>query len=243
VIEWLDFLKNGLPLGDKLSSVTVGVFDGVHLGHQALIERVVSHDTNNIPVVITFRQNYKAENNTENIQTFRQKTAMFGRLGLKIILVIDFTESFKHTEGIEFLELLLKHGNIGFLAVGSQFRCGHKLDTDAATIRQFFASRNIPVEIVPEVMQSSQPISSSRIRSAIADGNLKQAQAMLGRPHTIDLAGLPGLVLPPPGVYSVVLREKLEDKGTKAVILIQKDSVRVLEPFTGPHWEFAELTH
>jgi riboflavin kinase/FMN adenylyltransferase len=248
MIEWPDFLRNGLPLGDKLSSVTVGVFDGVHLGHQALIERVVSHDTDNIPVVITFRQNHKAENNAENIQTFRQKAAMFGRLGLKIILVVDFNESFKRMAGIEFLELLLKHGKIGFLAVGAQFRCGHKLDTDAVAIRDFFALRNIPVEIVPEVMQSSRPISSSRIRSAIIDGNLKQAQAMLGRPHTIDLAGepgigLPGLVLPPPGVYSVVLREKPEDKGTKAVILIQKDNVRILEPFTGPHWEFAELTH
>jgi riboflavin kinase/FMN adenylyltransferase len=186
VIEWPDFLKNGLPLGEKLSSVTVGVFDGVHRGHQALIERVVSHNSSFVPVVITFRQNHKGEKNTGDIQTFQQRTAMFESLGLKIAVVVDFTESFRHMPGIEFLELLLKHGNIGFLAVGSNFRCGYGLDTDAAAIQKFFALQGIPVEIVPEVMEGSLPISSSRIRSAILRGDLLQAQAMLGRPYTID---------------------------------------------------------
>jgi riboflavin kinase/FMN adenylyltransferase len=180
VIDWARFLESGLPLGEKLSSMTVGVFDGVHRGHQALIERVVSHNADYVPVVVTFRQNHKTEE-TGGLQTFHQKIEVLESLGVKITLVIDFTETFKRMAGIEFLEILLKHGNIGFFAVGSSFRCGFQLDTDAVAIQNFFATRNIPAEIVPEVLENGAPISSSRIRSAIAGGDLSLAEKMLGR--------------------------------------------------------------
>jgi riboflavin kinase/FMN adenylyltransferase len=181
VVDWSHFLKNGLQQGEKFSSMTVGVFDGVHRGHQRLIERVVSHNADYTPVVVTFRQNHKKRECTHDIQTFRQKTEALERLGVKITVVIDFTETFRRMAGIEFLEILLKHGSIGFFAVGSAFRCGYQLDTDAAAIQNFFASHNIPAEIVPEVMEDGLPISSSRIRSAIAGGDLSLAEKMLGR--------------------------------------------------------------
>ena len=181
IIEWSEFLENGLPLKEKYSSMTIGVFDGVHRGHQALIESVVLHNENCTPVVITFRENHKGGEKAGNILSFQEKVEIFGQLGVKITLVIDFTEDFRRMKGIEFLEILVKRGNIGFFAVGKSFRCGYKLDTDAAAIREFFASRNVQVEIVDEVMEGSQPVSSSRIRAAIAEGDLKLAQTMLGR--------------------------------------------------------------
>ena len=144
VIEWRHFLKDGLPNGEKLSSMTIGVFDGVHRGHRALIEKIVSHNAENIPVAITFRQNHKEKKHAQkDIQTFRQKIAVFESLGVKITLVIDFTESFMRMPGIEFLEILLKHGRVGFLAIGSGFRCGYRLDTDAEAIQKFFTSHDI----------------------------------------------------------------------------------------------------
>jgi len=195
VIEWAHFLKNVLPLSESRSSLkcsmTVGIFDGVHRGHQALIERIISHNAEFIPVVVTFRQNHKIENNKErienkeqntasDIQTFQQRLDTFEKLGIQIVIVVDFTEDFKRMTGKEFFEILLKHSNLGFFAIGSDFRCGYKLDTDAPAIQKFFASRNIPVEIVPQVMEDSLPISSSRIRAAIADGKIPLAKAMLG---------------------------------------------------------------
>jgi len=180
VIDWPHFLKNGLQTGDSFSSMTVGVFDGVHLGHRSLIERIVSHNAGYVPVVITFRQNHKTEE-TGSLQTFHQKIEVLEQLGVKITLAVDFTESFRRMAGIEFLEILLKHGSIGFFAVGSSFRCGHQLDTDASAIQNFFAARGITAEIVPEVLEGAAPISSSRIRSAIANGDLSLAEKMLGR--------------------------------------------------------------
>ncbi len=190
VIDWSQFLEEGLPpvLTDngrgleRFSSVTIGVFDGVHLGHQALIKRVVSHNTDYVPVVVTFRENHKIGDEAVDILSFKQKLAIFENLGVKLTIVIDFTESFRQMKGIEFLEILAKRGNVGFFAVGKNFRCGCQLDTDTDAIRNFFISRNIQVEITDEVTDGSMPISSSRIRAAIADGNLQLAQSMLGRP-------------------------------------------------------------
>jgi len=184
VIDWPQFLKNGLQQGKKLSSMTVGVFDGIHLGHQRLIERVVSHNADYVPVVVTFRQNHKTEE-TGSLQTFHQKIEILEQLGIKITLVIDFTEAFRRMAGIDFLKILLKHGSIGFFAVGRDFRCGYQLDTDAAAIQKFFAAQNLPAEIIPEVMEGGLPISSSRIRSAITGGDLSLAEKMLGRSLSI----------------------------------------------------------
>jgi len=182
IIDWTQFLENGLPLGENLSSMTVGVFDGVHRGHQALINRLTAFCAENsqVPVVVTFRENHKTREHADDIQTFQQKLDVFESLGIQITLAIDFTESFRRMAGLEFLEILLKHGKIGFFAVGSNFRCGYKLDTDAVAIQKFFAARGIPVEIVPEVLENGLPISSSRIRAAIAAGDQLLAERMLG---------------------------------------------------------------
>jgi len=182
IIDWAQFLENGLPLGENLSSMTVGVFDGVHRGHRALIERLtsLSKTSGRVPVVLTFRENHKTREHADDIQTFQQKLDVFESLGIQITLAIDFTESFRRMAGLEFLEILLKHGKIGFFAVGSNFRCGYKLDTDAAAIQKFFAARGIPAEIVPEVLEDGLPISSSRIRTAIAAGDQLLAERMLG---------------------------------------------------------------
>jgi len=174
--------------------MTVGIFDGVHRGHQRLLDRIVSHNAGYVPVVVTFKENHKIVRSVEcgvrsdvtDIQSFEDRLAMFEKLGIQITIIIEFSEEFKHMPGIEFLEILLKHGGVGFFAVGSNFRCGYQLDTDAKAIQSFFASRGIAAEIIPEVCyptgnhEESLPISSSRIRAAIGAGNLPLAEDMLG---------------------------------------------------------------
>jgi len=204
IISWEQFLQNGLPLNGKQSSMTAGIFDGVHLGHQSLLKCVVSFNADFVPVVVTFRDNYKIGNrerikDINDIQSFEERLETFKNMGIKITIAVDFTDEFKHMPGIEFLELLILHGSVGFFAVGSDFCCGYKLDTDAEAIQKFFTSRGISSEIVPEVcypitarersgtadvpsgkMGVPLPISSSRIRAAIAAGDYEPAEKMLG---------------------------------------------------------------
>jgi len=185
IIDWQQFLNSGLPQQGKPSSMTIGIFDGVHRGHQTLIKKVVSHNAEYIPVIVTFRQNYKTGNNEHitEIHSFEDKLAMFKKLGIQITIVIDFTETFRQMPGIEFLDILLKHGNVGYFAVGNDFRCGNQLDTDVTVIKKFFASFNITCEVIPEVMECGLPVSSSRIRNAITAGDFSTAEKMLG--HTL----------------------------------------------------------
>ena len=189
VIDWREFLEDGLNLGGKLSSMTVGVFDGVHRGHQALLKKILSQ-TDYTPVVVTFRENHKTMSNGQfsinsgqsDIYSFQRRLEIFGKMGIQITIVVDFTEEFRRMRGIEFLEILLKRGSVGFFAAGSNFRCGCGLDANAAVIREFFTSRGVPMEIIPEVLEGSLPVSSSRIREAAAAGDTALAAAMLGAP-------------------------------------------------------------
>jgi len=162
--------------------MTVGVFDGMHRGHQSLIERIVSHNADYTPAVVTFRENHKTGSGELcDIFSFEQRLAMFEKFGVQIVIAVDFTDEFRKMPGGEFLEILLKHGNVGFFAVGSDFRCGYQLDTDAAAIEKFFTSRGIPAEIAEQEREGAMPISSSRIRAAIASGDHALAQIMLGQ--------------------------------------------------------------
>ncbi|MDR2742899.1 MAG: FAD synthetase family protein [Treponema sp.] len=266
IIEWPQFLKDGLSSGDKPTSMTIGVFDGVHRGHQVLIERIVRHDDRFTPVIITFRQNHKKARKGHgywgDILSFRQKTAFIESLGAAIILVIDFSESFRRLPGLEFIRLLEEHGNMGFLAVGSDFRCGYHLDTGAPAIQKRNALRGIPTDIVEALLEGSCPISSSRIRNAIAGGSLREAASMLGRNYTADISGAfvpssgPGLtwdfassgqILPPLGSYPVLLHGRngsdRTSLGTEA--LIEPGIIRIPAAFAentgGVDWEYVEF--
>jgi riboflavin kinase/FMN adenylyltransferase len=111
LVTWSQFLEEALLFGGKRSAMTVGVFDGVHRGHQPLIERIVAHNATTaaaIPVVVTFRQSHYKKNLISgkdypgNILSFRQKLDIFESLGVSITIVIDFSESFRRMSGTDF---------------------------------------------------------------------------------------------------------------------------------------------
>ena len=240
ILEWKEFLEKRLPAGDGFSAVTVGVFDGVHLGHKALIERIVKQRA--LPVIVTFRQNHKTYSSLYpgDISSFRQKIKIFESLGVGVTIAVDLNDTFRQMGGQEFFRLLREYGKMGFLAVGSNFRCGHNRDTDASAIQQLNAREGIRVDIVETLTEEAEPISSSRIRKSILQGRLREAEAMLGRPFSLDMEGADfkahgnlichvsalGRVLPPPGCYSVLLHYKDGSSG-KAEIQIERGLIRI----------------
>ena len=193
IVEWQDFLES--TVGEE-SAVTVGVFDGVHLGHRELIDRIVRRGPN--PTVVTFRENPKkvvSPGSYEgDIFSLKQKLAIFEWLGVKRAVLIDFSEKFSKLRGCEFLDLLCGRGKMVFLAIGSNFRCGYGQDTDAALLREMNERKGIPTEVVPQVLlpeaSGDEPVSSSRIRSAIMKGDLALASALMGRNVELDISDL-----------------------------------------------------
>jgi riboflavin kinase/FMN adenylyltransferase len=185
--------------------MTIGVFDGVHLGHQALIERIVRRGPN--PTVVTFRENPKkalcriagpgpSDSYKGDLYSLKQKTEIFDSLGVKFLVLIDFSENFSKLKGREFLDLLGHKGKMAFLAIGSNFRCGFAQDTGADLARQINERKGIPTELVPPVYMrmpdgtANEPVSSSFIRKAVLAGELKLAAELLGRNFSLDLSDL-----------------------------------------------------
>lgn len=218
VLDWDDFIASGdlAPL-----SVTIGVFDGVHRGHQRLIEAVLSKRPAMRCAVITFRENPKKLLHPHtfkgNIFTLGQKIGAFGEAGLDACVLIDFSRNFGKLSGAEFISLLARAG-VKFVCVGSNFRCGHKMDTNAQALVELCGALGIEARVVESVLHAGHPVSSSRIRNDLLEGRLGEAAEMLGRPHVVEVAGsetagggfaalvpVEDAVLPPEGRYIVEL--------------------------------------
>ena len=194
IVEWTDFLEN--TACREPSAMTIGVFDGIHLGHRELIKRIVKRGPN--PTIVTFRENPKKivsrETYDGDIFSLNQKIEIFEQLGIRSLILIDFSENFSKLTGRDFLDLLEDQGKMVFLAIGSNFRCGHQTDTDAGEIAEINSRKRIPTELVAPVELPSAfgtgPVSSSRVRSAILSGDLKMAAALLGRNFELDLSDI-----------------------------------------------------
>jgi riboflavin kinase/FMN adenylyltransferase len=115
----------------------------------------------------------------------------------------------------------LKKRRIDYLAVGVNFRCGYHLDTSAQLLREMMAEGGTRTELVSQLRAGGAPVSSSRIRESIFNGDIAGASELLGRPYSLDVPGLcpapggdvlswefenEGWVLPPGGSYPVVIR-------------------------------------
>jgi len=197
VISWEEYISPHSLLPTPYSlAITVGVFDGVHLGHQSLIRRICQPPADPLfplpsslfplPTVITFRENPMKSLNPAlfagDIYSLEQKLGLLEALGVKVTVLIDFSEEISKINGRDFIDLLLGGQPVTLLALGENFRCGHGQDTGVGEIRALAMAHGVETWIQPPVMDGGQPVSSNRIRQALAAGRFEEAQRMLGRP-------------------------------------------------------------
>ena len=221
IIEWQGLI-NGSAAAEE-SAITVGVFDGVHRGHQELIKSIVRRGPN--PTVVTFRENPKkyisrlagtANSYEGDIFSLKQKLAVFEQMGVGRVILIDFSENFSKLKGWEFFDILQKRARMVFLSIGSNFRCGYRQDTGAESIREINEQKGIPTEVIAPLKAGKTQVSSSRIRKAIASGDLVQAAALMGRNVELDMSDITGgdagcdlnavqRIVPANGSYPVVM--------------------------------------
>ena len=173
--------------------LTLGVFDGLHLGHQLIISRVVerARATGAVPTVITFDPHPRAVLHPESapplLQTFDQKVEAFGVLGVEQTIVVRFTREFAEVSAGEFLKDVV-HDRLQAKEVylGRGFAFGRNREGDIALLRRVSRELGFHADEVPEVRLRGQRISSSRIRHLLADGRVNLARRMLGRPYGVE---------------------------------------------------------
>jgi riboflavin kinase/FMN adenylyltransferase len=246
VVDWSEpVVKEIFPL-TSLTALTIGVFDGIHRGHQALIERISGKSAGMVPTVITFKKNpkefLKKRDFKGDILSLNQKLLIFERLAVALVVLIDFSEKFSKLSGKDFLDLVRNRLRPGFVAVGSNFRCGHRGDTDAIRMKALYREAGIPVDVTAPVLEGAHPVSSSRIRSAIAAGDFSAAARLLGRNVEFDLSSIVPedrdggsfyrtaalhRIMPRPGSYPVTLYGRENVCGLKDEIVILKDGILV----------------
>jgi riboflavin kinase/FMN adenylyltransferase len=111
-----------------------------------------------------------------------QKLAVLEFLGVQLTVLIDFSPEFSKICGRDFIDLLLSRRPVQLIALGKNFRCGYQLDTGAEEIQGLAGARVVETWVAPPVMDDGMPVSSSRIRQALAAGRKTEAERLMGRP-------------------------------------------------------------
>jgi riboflavin kinase/FMN adenylyltransferase len=173
--------------------LTLGVFDGLHLGHQLIISTVVerARAAGAVPTVITFDPHPRAVLHPETapplLQTFDQKIEAFGLLGVEQAIVIRFTPEFARVRAAEFLrDVVHERLHAREVYLGRGFAFGRGREGDIELLRSVSRELGFSASEVPEVRLRGQRISSSRIRELLSQGRVNLARRMLGRPYGVE---------------------------------------------------------
>ena len=179
-----------LPRGGIL---TIGNFDGVHLGHQRILSAVVERagETGRPSVAVTFDPHplkvLHPEQAPRMIQTLGQKEEAIAKLGFDCLLVIPFTRDFSLTEPEDFVrDFLGRRLAASEIFLGSHFAFGRGKRGNLELLRRFGPELGFTAQGVEEVFEGGAPVSSTRIREAVGRGAIASANAMLGRPFQLD---------------------------------------------------------
>lgn len=175
------------------SVLTLGVFDGLHLGHQLIVRTVVARarEVGAVPTVVTFDPHPRAVLHPESapplLQTFDQKVEALGVLGIEQTIVVRFTPEFARVRAEEFLrDVVHERLQAREVYLGRGFAFGYRREGDIGLLRRVSRELDFRAEEVPEVRLRGRRISSSRVRALLAEGRVNLARRMLGRPYGVE---------------------------------------------------------
>lgn len=171
--------------------VTIGNFDGVHLGHQQLFAEVVARARNNdgCSVVVTFDPHplrVLRPHGIKLISTIEQKIEWIDRAGIDYLVIIPFDRSFAATTAEAFVQaILIDRIGMKELVVGYDYAFGKGRSGDTEFLREQGNQKNFPVTVVDAFYRNDLLVSSTQIRNLVAEGRMMDAWKLLGRPYQI----------------------------------------------------------
>ena len=182
-----------VPTGWGRSVVTVGVFDGVHRGHQQLIGRAVERGRERgLPTVLVTFDPHPAEvvrpgSHPARLTTLPRRADLVAALGVDAFCVLPFTPELARTEPAEFVhEVLVAHLHAADVVVGRNFTFGYRAAGDVALLTELGRKFGFGVEGLELITDDGITFSSTYIRSCIDAGDVSAAAAALGRPHRVE---------------------------------------------------------
>ena len=227
-----------VPAGLGPTVVTVGMFDGVHLGHRALLDRVAAEAAaRGVPAAaVTFDRHplavLRPGSEPPLLTTLDRKVELLGEAGVEVVLVLAFTPELSQVGAEAFAADVLFDGlGARAVVVGENFRFGLKAAGDPDLLADLGRPRGIEVVAVGLHANGGQVVSSTRVRAELAAGDVAAAAASLGRPHAVEgvvvagnrrggpVLGMPtanldlpaGIAIPADGVYAGHLTDEVPE--------------------------------
>jgi riboflavin kinase/FMN adenylyltransferase len=179
-----------VPEAGKGATIALGNFDGVHLGHAAVLRAAHAARPDRKLAVLTFephpREFFRPQDPPFRLTLAAERATALEALGVSILYELPFDSAFSHLTAEQFVADVLQGGlRAANLACGADFAFGHRRGGDIAFLAARAEALGIGLTIVPPVADAQGPISSTRIRRLLQDGYPERAALLLGRPHTI----------------------------------------------------------
>jgi riboflavin kinase / FMN adenylyltransferase len=183
--DWHD-----LPGDARGASVALGNFDGVHLGHAAVLRAAHAARPHALRAVLTFephpREFFRPQDPPFRLTLAAERAAALEALGVEILYQIPFDTALSHLSAEAFISEVLHEGiGAAHLTCGGDFAFGHRRGGDVSLLAIHAETLGVGLTIVPAVADAQGPISTSRIRRLLQDGYPERATALLGRPYAI----------------------------------------------------------
>ena len=184
------------PKNDTL--LTIGVFDGVHLGHKHLISQLKEYarQQNLLSGVVTFRQHpqevLSPQTKLPSLTSLAQRTNLLKNEGVEAIITLSFTRELAQLSARQFISLLQKYLRMRGLVIGPDFALGRSREGNTNTLHTLGQDMNFSVTVIPPVMINGEVVSSTTIRKALADGDMKRVTNLIGHPFSLSGRVIPG---------------------------------------------------
>lgn len=176
-------------MSDIKRAIALGFFDGVHIGHGALLEKTKERAAQSgaSPAVLSFDvhpDNLVFGRETPLINSAEDRTDVIRRIyGIDDVVFLHFNRALMEMPWREFIENIISQLNIGWIVVGHDFCFGYKGEGTARRLKDYCLAHDIGCDIIPPVMLDGRVVSSTYIRSLIAQGDMEQARRYLGHPY------------------------------------------------------------
>ncbi|MFA5375401.1 MAG: bifunctional riboflavin kinase/FAD synthetase [Dehalococcoidia bacterium] len=176
----------------RSTALTIGVFDGVHLGHQLLINKVKEKaDANNLEsVVVTFLHHPRLilghQSQITFITSIEERVQLLKNLGVSHVVTLSFTHELARLNATEYIKLMMQYLKMRELVIGPDFALGRGREGNIHSLRSLGEELGFGIEVVPPLLSQGEVVSSTAIRGALSRGEITKITKFLGRRFTLN---------------------------------------------------------